>query len=229
MRCLSTTGTVCAVSGTKRVSEIVGTQVHVHRNRRGWTQRELEAAVASHGGTLSRGALAKIESGVRRVSMDEWLLLAAALNVPPPLLLVPLGSSDLVEITSSSVIHPHLALDWLVGDQPLASTGQRLIGIQEWHTGAAPLYAWRKYRRLQEAEHTARAAVMRAEHTNGGDEVREAKRRHADTLEALHHHMIDMQGSGLLRIAAMPPETLEDMRAIGLDVSTLPVNEPQER
>lgn len=207
---------------------MVGTQVAVHRQRRGWTQRELEDAVAAHGGGLSRGALAKIESGVRSVSIDEWLLLAAALNVPPPLLLVPLGSGDLVEITPRSVIHPHLALDWLVGDEPLASTRRIHIGMQAWEFGAAPLYAWREYRQLQDEERSAKAAVKRAAHTNGDDAVTEAKRQHADALEALYGHMRAMSANGLLRIAAMTPETIEDMRAVGLDVEGLPVNEPAE-
>lgn len=199
----------------------------MHRDRRGWKQRELEDEVAAHGGTLSRGALAKIESGKRSVSIDEWLLLAAALNVPPVLLLVPLGSSDLVEITSRSVIHPHFALDWLVGDEPLVSTHRFPIGITEWEAGAAPLYAWREYRQLLDDESSASAAVKRAEHTNGGAAVREAKRRRADALEALHRHLLASRATGLLRIAAMNPDTVEAMRAIGLDVSGLPVNEPE--
>lgn len=66
-----------------RPSEVLVERMKYLRNRQGMTAQDLAAEVARHGGNLSRATIAKIESGLRGVSLDEALLLAYALNVAP--------------------------------------------------------------------------------------------------------------------------------------------------
>lgn len=60
---------------------IVGENVKLIREEKGWTQDQLAAKCNLIEWNISRGTLAKIESKVRRVTDSEVKLLATALNV----------------------------------------------------------------------------------------------------------------------------------------------------
>lgn len=60
---------------------VVGAQVRRHRYRRDLTQEVLSAKCNLLGWDISRGALAKIESGVRCVTDAELFVLAKTLDV----------------------------------------------------------------------------------------------------------------------------------------------------
>ena len=63
------------------------------RQQRGWTLKELSAALAANAHPISQSALSKIENGTRRVDVDDAIALSAALGVPPNALLMP-STSD---------------------------------------------------------------------------------------------------------------------------------------
>lgn len=63
---------------------IVGRQVMLIRNERGWSQEKLAAVCQIKGWDISRGVVARIEGGVRWVADFEVLKLASALRVPVP-------------------------------------------------------------------------------------------------------------------------------------------------
>jgi FxsC-like protein len=67
----------------------VGRRVQALRRQRGWTAQQLAAECARAGmPSLTRGTLAKIESGVRKsVTAEELVALAGAFDVPPSKLL----------------------------------------------------------------------------------------------------------------------------------------------
>ena len=67
---------------------IVGPKVRQLREAKGLTQEELTARCNVMKWEISRGTLAKIEAQVRRVTDEEVVLLAKALNV---------GVSDLLD------------------------------------------------------------------------------------------------------------------------------------
>jgi transcriptional regulator with XRE-family HTH domain len=67
--------------------ERVAAAVATHRQRRGWDQRHLAELVTAAGRPMSASVLGKIESGARRVDVDDLAALAAALDVPPARLL----------------------------------------------------------------------------------------------------------------------------------------------
>ncbi len=63
---------------------IVGSQVMLLRNERGWSQEKLALVCQLRGWDVSRGVVARIEGGVRWVADFELLELAGALSVPVP-------------------------------------------------------------------------------------------------------------------------------------------------
>lgn len=68
------------------------------RRERGLEQRDLAERVSTAGRALTASVLSKIESGARRVDVDDLAAIAAALEVSPALLLLaaPAPESDLV-------------------------------------------------------------------------------------------------------------------------------------
>jgi Helix-turn-helix. len=71
------------------MKNIVGSRVREARaySKPALSQEELAARLESNGWKISRGTLAKIESGIRQVSDYELVALAKALKVPPESLL----------------------------------------------------------------------------------------------------------------------------------------------
>jgi len=67
--------------------EHLAAAIATHRQRRGWDQRHLAEQVTAAGRPMSASVLGKVESGTRRVDVDDLVALAAALDVPPARLL----------------------------------------------------------------------------------------------------------------------------------------------
>lgn len=67
--------------------EHVAAAITAQRQRHGWDQRHLAQLVTAAGRPMSASVLGKIESGARRVDVDDLLALAAALDVLPAALL----------------------------------------------------------------------------------------------------------------------------------------------
>lgn len=199
------------------IDEGLGHQLKRLRDKRGWTQQELARRIGEHGGSMHQTTILRTEKGERRVTLDEVVLLAAALNVPPPLLLLPLGSRSKVQITPNSQIHPHLALEWLRGDEPLVSTRRRGIDRAAWLEAAKPLDLWLRLRQVEDRVSTAHNAVRFAEYSGEEVGLSKARQEHASALTALHGHLREMQAAGELP-PALPIEILEPMEAVGLDV-----------
>lgn len=63
--------------------EHVAAAIATHRQRRGWDQRYLAERVTADGRPMSASVLGKVESGARRVDVDDLVAIAAALDVLP--------------------------------------------------------------------------------------------------------------------------------------------------
>ena len=75
--------------------------------------QQLSAAVERFGVTIERPVLSNLENERRStISVAEWLVLAAALQVPPLLLLFPVGRVDVVEPVPGFEVSPLIALHW---------------------------------------------------------------------------------------------------------------------
>jgi transcriptional regulator with XRE-family HTH domain len=92
------------------------------RKRRGWSQQELADRVTATGHRMHRLTVAKIESGGTRAqnaSIADVLALAAALDVAPLHLLVPLDDDAAVAITPKEVHRAAVVRGWIRGGRPL--------------------------------------------------------------------------------------------------------------
>jgi transcriptional regulator with XRE-family HTH domain len=63
-------------------ANVIGPLLRAHRAKAGLTQKELAALCQRKGLNLTRGTLAKIESGLRFIKACELFIIAKALNLP---------------------------------------------------------------------------------------------------------------------------------------------------
>jgi transcriptional regulator with XRE-family HTH domain len=122
----------------KRPSQILAQQLREIRERRRWTQQDLVDRLDELGQPIDRAAIARIETARRGVSLDEALLLAAALGVSPTNLFLPLSPAVAERVAIAPKLHienEHARL-WVRGWQALRDEDQRtyqdMIPESEW-------------------------------------------------------------------------------------------------
>jgi transcriptional regulator with XRE-family HTH domain len=203
----------------RRPSQVIATQLPGWRDFRRLSAQQLADRIADLGGELTRVAITRIETGKRGISLDEALLLAAALNVPPPLLFFPVKTGDHVRITSISEIHPDLALRWLSGEGPLAVTDRRAMNLAEWSEAkwseaALPLRMYDAHREEQRNVHIAESQIRRAQFAKDPKGERTARYRFADQLRKLADVRRDMREDGMTP-PKLPPDWSAELRRLG--------------
>ena len=93
---------------------MIAGEVRRYRKARGMSVRQLSEAAERLGLPVPQPVLSNLELSRREtISVAEWLLLSAALQVPPLLLLFPVGRVDLVEPAPGVEVSPLAALHWL--------------------------------------------------------------------------------------------------------------------
>lgn len=191
-------------------------RVKALRNDRGWSQAELAHRVSELGEPMDQRIVSNIEAGSRAITLDEAFVFAAALNVPPPLLWLPLGFEDRVEVTSKSKIHPHLALKWFRGNAALASTSLHAINHGEWREAQVPL---RLYDKLEDLQHRAQEAGVRVKEAEfeGDDEAAiKARRQLGSAVRQLYRHHRLMEAASV-RPPKMPTDWQGIVKRLGID------------
>ena len=110
-----------------RLAADIGRSVAYHRSGepgaqgRRMSAQALADRCAELGLPIGRVAITKLENGIReKVSVAELLVLAAALEVPPVLLIFPVGREKAVEVLPARPLDPWHATLWLSGDARLA-------------------------------------------------------------------------------------------------------------
>lgn len=88
------------------VADTVSESVRVRREELGLSQQRLAELLAEHGRPMQTTAVSKIESGDRRVDVDDLSALAEALEVTPAQLL----SGDVTETRSRELLKHEAAL-----------------------------------------------------------------------------------------------------------------------
>ena len=134
-------------------SDIVAAQVRTIREMKGLTREQLAARCSELGETeLTPGPIGSIETGRpdaegrrrRRITIDELLVLAKALGVPPILLLFP-ADSNLIELLPDTSISPQAAIDWFTGEKPFSANelpkveDLEVFDAKAWRIGTAVL------------------------------------------------------------------------------------------
>lgn len=133
----------------KALSDVAAAQIVRYRKRRDMTREQLAARCAELGyPALTGPALANIETGRRSadgrrrrdISIDELIAMAKALQVPPLLLLFPVGLVDTVDLLPGTPVDTWDAALWF--------TGEAYIGEDVASHWAVPLYLRRQHDRL---------------------------------------------------------------------------------
>ncbi|MER7309935.1 helix-turn-helix domain-containing protein [Streptomyces griseoluteus] len=105
-------------------SQHVADNVRRVRERRGLTIYELAELLKTNGRPIAASAIAKMERRERQVNTDDLTALAAALDVSPVALLLPLEDDwrKQVDVTGAGVLRAADAWDWMTGRRPLRET-----------------------------------------------------------------------------------------------------------
>lgn len=106
-------------------SDIAGQRVRQMRQRLGLTARDLAARCAQIGAPqITHTVITNLETGRpgpdgrrrRDITAGELLILAAALDVPPPYLLAPLDGDQMLAVTPALALDVMSAVAWLTGE-----------------------------------------------------------------------------------------------------------------
>ncbi|BCJ70706.1 hypothetical protein CS0771_02500 [Catellatospora sp. IY07-71] len=99
-----------------RVTRTVASQIKHWRERRGLSAKQLSDRTGDLGFRVPRTVIANLETGRRdAVGVAEVLILAAALDVPPTMLLTAVGREEAVEILPDVEVPPWLGRGWILG------------------------------------------------------------------------------------------------------------------
>ncbi|WP_405841558.1 helix-turn-helix domain-containing protein [Streptomyces sp. NBC_01518] len=124
-----------------RLALSVAQEVRRHRLAQGLSAQQLSDRCAQIGMPIQRSVLANLESGRRTtVTISEVLVLAAALEIPPALLVFPLGHIEKQEVLPGVEMDPLQGVDWFGG----AGTGRPRGGP----FANNALYLYRRHRAL---------------------------------------------------------------------------------
>jgi hypothetical protein len=107
--------------------------------------------------------------------------LAAALNVPPPLLFLPLESGKRVALTPKITAHPDELRRWLVGEEAIGGTR---LNSGDWMRAAETLRLWESLHEAHEALQEAEKRLRRAEYVKDQDAIRRAREGFVERLLA---------------------------------------------
>lgn len=99
------------------LTRATGRAIRHYRNRRGMSAEQLAEAVSNLGLRYTRTQVSNLESGRRdSISVGEVIAFAAVLEIPPALLLFPIGTDDEVAILPGQATDPWTAYRCFVGD-----------------------------------------------------------------------------------------------------------------
>lgn len=184
------------------LSQVVAANVRRWRMGRGLDQPGLAQRLADLGWSVDRTTLNRIENGKRKVTVDDLGALAAALNVPLPLLLLPVYDDAAVQLTPEGTppINAWMLWEWMRGMDSLP--GRHSDG--EWNLSAAVF--WR-YEAVRDAQLDLHRAWPRREHDPDG---------YVDALQKLVDALDEMEQSGLPVTGLMAEEYAADVERLGI-------------
>ncbi|SCF22762.1 helix-turn-helix domain-containing protein [Micromonospora mirobrigensis] len=203
----------------RRPSEVLAEQVKVWRDQRKLSAQGLADRIKELGGSLSRVAISKIENGDRGVSLDEWLQLAHALAVPPPLLFIDLKTGADIAIAPNVALHPWLVWRWATGQEPPLLRGALGSGVvtrvEEYERARTAVHLYKHEQNASEAVHQALTALRSAEYTGDSAVIAGARSAHVKALGELATALDDMVAMDV-QPPGKPRAWVEIMRELGL-------------
>lgn len=203
----------------KRPSEVLAAQVKAWRDQRKLSAQGLADRIQALGGSLSRVAISKIENGDRGVSLDEWLQLAHALAVPPPLLFVDLQSGADVAVAPGVVLHPWLVWEWATGEQPplvrAPEGGAHVTRVEEFARAQDAIQLYRREGELGRAINQAQHDVRTAEFAGDSRAATGARVGYVEALRQLAEVLDQMVERGMTP-PGKPREWVDGIRELKL-------------
>jgi transcriptional regulator with XRE-family HTH domain len=221
----ATVGPIVAAVETRqewsaRVAVTVGRQVAHYRTlrrllatadgrelTRPLTLQELSDRCARLGYRIARSVISKLEKGHRQsITVDEVCVLAQALEVPPVLLLFPLGLGEAVEALPGREVDPWAAIEWFAGnsEDPADPSAPPQLGTD------SPIVLWWQHR-LYDGEIPVMWRALQDEISAKGQAGYPLRRQVAIPLRALIRIREVMQETGL----TPPPLHPETARILG--------------
>jgi transcriptional regulator with XRE-family HTH domain len=196
-------------------TEALARQVTTWRRRRKLSAQALADRIAEDGGNLTRAAISRIENGDRGVTLEEWLQLAYALAVPPPLLFLNLESGQPVAIVPGAEVHPWMAYQWATGAEAPVTSEHQLKRLDEWNDARTVIRLHRREVDSAAAVEKAEQAIAAAEYADDQEGLRVARQRHAEALRELAAILDEMVELNVTP-PGMPPERLKLMQQLKL-------------
>ncbi len=195
------------------VSEAFRRGLREYREYRGLRQQDLvDLLEREHRWKMDRATLTRMESGERKVSLEEAVLLAVALDVPLPLMLLPIDQEGDVALTPTVSASPWRAWEWLHGQEPLPTSQ-----LGRWQPVVQPAWLYSNVRDAQKDAQDKRTTV-RIRTKSGADEagLRAARQDYADALRELRAALDSMERAGLPTRRLLADEFRNDMLKFGI-------------
>jgi transcriptional regulator with XRE-family HTH domain len=140
------------------VNQVFAYRLRDARRAKGWDQQQLADAMERVGHTINRATISKIEAGAlgagrsegreptrhgktpaRPVSLREAITFAAALDVPPASLFLPINRhAEDVELAPNHVVDVETAHAWDRGERPLNVEDDEAVSFYRFQTFARP-------------------------------------------------------------------------------------------
>jgi transcriptional regulator with XRE-family HTH domain len=191
------------MGATKNPSAVFAQRLAAERKRKKWTAQRLSEETKALGGHLSRGTIAKLESRDRpSVTLDEAVLLAVALDVPLPLMFLPIEEEGEVALTPTTKVYCWQAWEWFHGQEPLP--GGSL-------DGAWPASAYSDVQDARKEAEAARFQIASAEYEEDEHKLQGGRRNYVAALGKLDRALRVMENSALPTSRLLNAETAEDM------------------
>jgi transcriptional regulator with XRE-family HTH domain len=186
----------------RKPSDLLAGQISRYRRERGWSQRVLSNVLSERFDVkIDPATLARLETGQRRITVDEACMFAVALDVPLESLLWPLDESEPVSVAPGVSLHPWQALEWSTGNEALP------------HGGSA---AWSEAVRILVGCGALRDQALWAEEArNEPDDYRSALKALAAMLDDALDHQISTEG-------IVPAEVLADLEKFDIQAPRRP-------
>jgi len=100
----------------ERLTRSVVQEIRRRRDAKGWTVARLAERCSELGYPIKRTTFSNLEGGLRKsIGLAELVVIAAALELPPALLAVPLGQAETVEVLPGSECGQWTAFKWFTG------------------------------------------------------------------------------------------------------------------
>jgi transcriptional regulator with XRE-family HTH domain len=179
-----------------KVGEAFAESIRTTRERQGLSLSDIARRLTHHGWSVDRQTVHRIEQQGRRVSLEEALVFALALEVSLLALLVPF-EEDAVEVGAETV-PTWLLAGWVTGDEPVGGGGF------DWR-----LRTWRQARRAAE---WAAVAQQQSEHTADEDDRKAAGDELEEALRALHQEVELLERNGVTVAGLVPRWLVDDYR-----------------